>query len=367
MTKGEGMITIEAGVLARAMKYAAGIVESSQTIPILANARLSASGDTLQVTTSDLDTELRQDLPLAVPGEMATTVDARRLSMLASAVEAGSQIEIKLDGRMTVRSGRSRWVLPVLPVDDFPNIPFDVAPVETEIAGADLARAIDRVIWAVDPKHPHFFLQGPMLHGEDGKVALVGTDKHVLARAITSAAFPEGGSEVILSAKFAGILGSLCADAKSVTLTWDAGKVRAVVGDVQIIGKLISGTYPDYRRVMPVRAGEPMTIDPAILRSALRRVQLVSTEKTRAVKWEPGNDKLALSVSGADAGEAREELPASCTEGSATGFNTTYLDRMAEAVGGDTIAVHHAEATAPALFERTVPDGMLCVVMPMRV
>lgn len=362
------MIAIEAGVLARAMKHAAGIVESSQTIPILANVRLFAKGDVLQITTSDLDTELQQDLPLAVGGELATTVDARRLSALAGAVEAGAQIKMEVENkRLTVRAGRSRWVLPVLSFEDFPSLPFDDGVAEVSLSAPVLAEAIDRVLWSVSTEQARYHISGPLLHAEEGHLALVATNGNTLARAITQVAFPDQGGDAILGPKFARILGALCADAERVGLAWDAKKVRASIGAVRLTGKVIDGDFPDYRRVIPAREAQPATLDPRELRHALRRVQLVSTEKTRAVKVERGDDKMMLGVSSVDAGTAQEELPASCAAGFETGFNTQFLDRMAEAVGGDTIAMSQADGASPALFERTVPDGMLCIVMPLRV
>lgn len=362
------MITVEAAALSAAMKHAASVVESSQTIPILANVRLVARDGALELTTSDLDCEYRQAIEAEVETAMAVTVDARRLFALAAAAEKKAQLRVEIDGsRVLIKSGRSRWDLPALPATDFPSIPAEGMDAEIELAGPALAAALVRVQWSISTEITRYYLCGALLHAEGGKAALASTNGNTLMRVVLEADAPEDAPDCILGSKFTRLLAALCGDAGKVTLRWSRTKVRATVGAVELTAKAIDGTFPDYRRVIPPLDAEPVALDPASLRGALRRVQLVATEKTRAIKLEREADKIVLGVTSPDGGTAREELPASGPEGHTTGFNAMFLDRMVEAIGGDTIAMHQADAGAPARFERVVPDGALCVVMPMRV
>jgi DNA polymerase-3 subunit beta len=366
---GENGITIEAALLAKAMKNAAAIVASSNTIPILSNVKLVAEGETLTLTTSDLDIEFRQAVPLARAGQLAITVDARRLAALAGAAASGAQLSLEeTEGRVTARSGRARWVLPALPATDFPSLPPERLCAALEIEGKALATALGRVSWSASSELTRAYLGGVFLNAEAGKVRLVTTNGHTLALVQLAADFPEGGAEVILPTKFVHTLEKLAGEhGGAVALAWDDRKVRAEVGPVVLTGKVIEGNFPDYRRVIPALVDGPVICEPAGLRAALRRVALVSDGKSNAVKLARDTGKLVVSVASQEGGTASEELPADCTGGFETGFNGNYLANMLDAIGGDSVALHHGDAGAPSRWQRVVDDGALCVVMPVRV
>lgn len=363
------MITIDASVLAKAMKNAAGIVATTQMVPILGHVRLEATGDTLEIVTSDLDSEFRQVLPLRqAGGELATTVEARRLAALAAAADPGSALTLALEGgRLTVKAARSRWVLPVMALQDFPLMPAAELCEPVRLPGKALAEAIGRVAWAVSNEVSKPYLHGVFLNAEDGQLRLMAGDGNVLTLVATGAEFPSGAPEVILPTKCARTLGALCGEFDGpVSLAWDDRRLRATIGDVVLTGKLLAETFPNFRRAIPDIV-EPVVIDPAGMRAAIRRVQLVEDKKTRAIKIERAAGKLTMSIASAIGGEATEEILTDCPEGHATGFSAPYLDQMLAAIGGDSIELHQADAGSPALFRRVVSDGALGIVMPMRI
>lgn len=366
-------ITIEAAQLARAMKNAAAIVQPRNTIPILANVRLIAQGNSLELTTSDLDIEYRQTVPLAGAGDLATTVDARRLAALAGAVEPGAQIALALEdasrtgGRLVVKSGRSRWVLPVIGVDDFPVMIAAEGGTGLDIPAADLGPAIDRVVWSVSDEENRYYLLGIFFNCSADKLHLAATNGHTLMTLTTAHAWPQEAPAIIVPTRLCHTLSRLAAEHKGeIALRWTDKQLRADFGDIVVTGKTIDGQFPDYDRVIPAE-GKATTLAPADLRGAIRRVQLVSSEKTRTVKVERGKDGLLLGMASAEGSSAAEQVAADCQDDGETGFNVRYLDQMAEHIGGDTIEIHQQDADAPALFRRVVPDGALGVVMPMRI
>lgn len=366
-TDAKAGVTIEAGVLAKAMKHAAAVVASANTIPILANVRLTAEGDALEIVTSDLDVEYRQRLPLTEPGALATTVDARRLAMLASAVAATAPLTLELEGsRLTVKAGRSRWQLPVLPTTDFPVMPFDDATVPAPMDSKWLAQAIARCAPSVGTEKTRDYLNGTFFNADDGKLRLTSTDGHRGMSVDTGIGWPDDAPEVIVGPKLLRIVQAL-AEEGAIALAWDRGKMRAVAGEVTVTGKTIDGTFPDYRRVWPQDEPAPVRVDPGNLRAAIRRVALVASEKTRAVKLEWCDGLIRLSVASPEGGTACEEIPAECVAGFETGFNAQYLEAMGEAIGGETIEIHHHDAGSVAKFVRVPRDGACGVVMPMRV
>lgn len=364
-------ITVESGLLSRAMKTATTIVEATNTIPIMANVRLEAIGDNLEIVTSNMDIEYRRRLPLAKSGDLATTADARKLAAIAGASESGAQIDLEVkDGRMVAKSGRSRWLLPVLPVHDFPAMPLPVDTAERTmtISGKQLASIIARIAWSVETNEVRYFLCGVFAHEQDGKMRFAATNGATMATLTSDIAWPEGAPEIIIPTRLARTIERVMGDVEQVDISWDDRKLRVSAGDVTLTGKLVEGTFPDYRRIIPAAVDRPMLIDPEGLRKALRRMELVGSEKTRAIVIDVGQGAIELQMAdGGGGGEANEHVPADCEAFHRVGFNSAYLASVLEAVGGDTVEVHQESPKHFALVRRAVDDGSLCVIGAMRV
>lgn len=167
-------LKVNAGELARAMKFAAQVVEKRNTIPILSNVLFEAGSNCLSIVATDLDLQLKQELPASCQTGFAVTIPAQRLTAIANAVPGDAQMTFTpQDGdRIAVKAGRSRWVLATLPRDDFPQIPAPKAEKSLTLEPAPLALLINRVLPFRSTEQTRYYLNGPLWHGEDGKIAL---------------------------------------------------------------------------------------------------------------------------------------------------------------------------------------------------
>jgi DNA polymerase-3 subunit beta len=339
-------VTIDTAPFAKAMKFAAQVVETRNTIPILSNVLVRISGGTLRLIASDLEMWIEQSLPCK--GDMEFTAEASRLSAIAQA--AGDTLILTLADRLTIKSGRSRWVLPVLPASDFPMMPVEglCAPVEI----ANIAVPIGRVLPCISDSLVDASRGGIFLDNEDGKLRMVTLDKSRATVVTTATDWPQAETGIV-PRKFARVLSGLTDGA--VTLEWGDGKVRAFAGDTMLTGKLIDAPFPDYRRAIPASEGEAVSFDPEDMKMALRRVAIAEETKTRIVKLTASDGTLVAEI-GSAAGEGRDEMAAT-GEFEAVGFNAQYLAEMLDSIGGDTVDMHVVGRVA--LFRRAVCDGSL--------
>jgi len=367
--KSEGL-EIEAQVLAGAMRHIAGIVRQS-TLPILSNVRIEAKGDVLQLTSSDLDVELTRIVPLTRGGSMATTVNAKRLHDMAQALDPGARItlsEVDAD-RLEVKSGRSRWQLPMIGVGNFPSIDFS-AQNTCHIAGPEFRTAIDRVIGSVltdKAVAARPALAGVFLHDCDGVIGLAASDGNRLAVAHTNTPWPQGSQGVIILPKFIDSLGALSSDdSGEIPIGWTDNRIAADGGSWRIIGKVVDHEYVDYRRIVPERQDTATAVfDGDAMRRSVKRVQLMHDRDSRIVfTFEP--DKIVMTANSGD-GMAHEEVPAECSADFNTAFNGNYISQAMQQVGGDTVRLQMAGPGDIARVERVVKDGMIAVIMPMLV
>lgn len=368
-------VSIERAALIKVLARANDVVERRTTVPILANVLIEAGNDVLRVTASDLDIEIVEVAQAAVEGQGKTTVSARFLFDIARKLPSDGPVKLSMDagGKLIVTGGRSRFSLPVLPVDDFPTLAAAEMPTHFAIDAAVLRRIIDTTRFAICTEETRYYLNGIYLHldsGASGELRAAATDGHRLAR--VGIAQPEGAGDmpgVIVPRKTVATLRKMLDGVDgAVEIALSTSKVRFHLGEAVLTSKLIDGTFPDYTRVIPTSNDKLLRCDPKALAKCLERVTTIATEKTRSVKVGLEKDKLTLTVSSPENGTAIEELP--CDYASApieVGFNARYMLDVLTQIEGDVVEMHLHDAAAPTMVRESEGSPALFVVMPMRV
>ncbi len=371
---------IERAKLLRCLSHVQSVVERRNTIPILSNVLLEASGDKLvRVMATDLDLQVAESLDahrVEVPG--AITVSAHVLFEIVRKLPDGSGVSLEAaDNRMVIKAGRTRYELPTLPRDDFPTIVEGDLPTSFEIPAATLAELIDRTRFAISTEETRYYLNGIFLHVTDEDKPLLkaaATDGHRLARfTLPRPDGAEGMPDVIVPRKAVAELRKLLEEKLdgNVAINLSASKIRFTLageGGTVLTSKLIDGTFPDYSRVIPTANDKLLKVDPKTFFAGVDRVATIATEKTRAVKMGLETDKVTLSVTSPDNGTAAEEVPASYSSSvMEIGFNANYLKDILGQIDGDTVELHLADPGAPTLIRKDDQSPALYVLMPMRV
>ena len=369
--------TIERATLLKCLSHVQSVVERRNTIPILSNVLIEASGgNAVKVMATDLDLQVVETMgavSVDVPG--AITVSAHLLFDIARKLPDGSQVSIETaENRMTVKAGRSRFSLPTLPRDDFPMIVEGDLPTSFEIPARTLAELVDRTRFAISTEETRYYLNGIFLHVAEDELKAAATDGHRLARyTLARPDGAEGMPDVIVPRKCVAELRKLLEEAldTNVLIDLSASKIRFTLGGengVVLTSKLIDGTFPDYSRVIPTGNDKLLRLDPRSFYEGVDRVATIATEKTRAVKITLEKDRVTLSVTSPDNGTAAEELPADYSAaGFEIGFNANYLKDILSQIDGDNVELHLADAGAPTLIRQDDKSPSLYVLMPMRV
>jgi DNA polymerase-3 subunit beta len=370
-------LTIERAALLKALAHVQSVVERRNTIPILSNVLIEASvGGSLRVMATDLDLQVVETMgAVSVESPGATTVSAHLLFDIARKLPDGSQVSLEVaDNRMTVKAGRSRFSLPVLPRDDFPVIVEGDLPTSFEIPAATLAQLIDLTRFAISTEETRYYLNGIYLHiagsGKNATLRAVATDGHRLAQAeLAVPAGANGMPGVIVPRKTVNEVQRLVegSDAE-VGIEVSSAKIRFTLGDVVLTSKLIDGTFPDYGRVIPSGNDKLLTVDKKDFEAAVDRVSTVSSERGRAVKLSLSSGRLVLSVTNPDSGSATEEIEVDYDgDPIDIGFNSRYLLDIASQLDGEVALLKLADPGSPTLIEDKDAKGALYVLMPMRV
>lgn len=345
-------LTIQRADLTRALSAATKVVEGRNTIPILGNVLLQAEGGTLTVTGTDLDIQVSSSTP--ADGTLGTTVDAKRLSDIARRLSGDIVTMYQESDNLIVKSGRSRFTLPTLPVADFPELVAGAPDVEFNV---DFAALVAPVKFAMSSEATRFYLCGVHLHTHGDKLRAVATDGHRLAHnSIAGPTIPP----VIVPSKTIGMV-----PAGTLSVNLSKTKIRFATADTIIVSKLIDGTFPDYQRVIPSANDNVVTVDKKELASAVARASAVASERGKGAKFTVAGDNIAVDMR-ADDGTAHEDVPATYSgEPIEIGINTSYMADILAAAPGEEITIALADSGTPALFRGA--GEWVGLVMPVRV
>lgn len=370
---GEPMrLTVERSDLLKALAHAAAIVERKSLIPILSNVLLDAADGVLKLTTTDLNLQLTLTVPAEVKGDGAITVSAALLHSIIREAPDNSQVELKMcEERLSVIAGRSRYMVAVLPKDQFPDIGANKPVVEFPLPAKDLLAAFSRVQFAQSVEAvSRWYLCGVNLDIVDSQVTLAATDGDTLAWSTLQApegpVFPDGA---ILPTKLVATLSKLLDGYDGdVQLAFDDHKVVCNLGNAVVTGKLVDGDYPDWRRVSSLVNAKTLVVDADSFAAALRRVTLIAQERSRIVKIELSNDKLVASCASYESGTAVEELPCLWSDGEfVIGFHGSRLLNMLNAAGHGEFHILLVDPTTPALFTNPTDESSHWMITAARV
>ena len=369
-------LTIERSTLLRALGHVQNVVERRNTIPILSNVQLSADEAGLSLTATDLDLAVLETVAADIQQPGGTTAPAHILHDIVRKLPDGAQVELDSssdDGRLTVRAARSKFTLSCLPREDFPVIADGDLPHRFVLPSTDLRRLIEKTRFAISTEETRYYLNGIYLHAPEDAAVLrgVATDSHRLAQ--VDIPLPQGAADipgVIVPRKTVLEVHKLIEDGEvPVEVALSDSKIRFTLGEIVLTSKLIDGTFPDYRRVIPVGNDSLMEVDCKSFSAAVDRVATISSEKSRAIKLAVNGDTVVLSANNPEQGSGTDEVPVKFNgEGSLEiGFNARYLLDIASQIDGENVCFDLSDGASPTIIRDAADQGALYVLMPMRV
>lgn len=366
------MFTASKSTLLDALKLVSQVVERRNTIPILQNVLFfRQEGGGLAARVSDLDIEAVIPFSAeALPSFADMTMPALVLHDIVRKLPDGADVRVEPDAERrnaTIRSGRSRFSLPLLPVGDFPSMAAGDLPFAFDLPSAGLAAAFERVSYAISTEETRYYLNGIYCHAVEAGIRLVATDGHRLAKQFLPLDEPPSAMPgVIIPRKTVDVITRNLPKDGTVSIAVSDAKIRFAFGGMVILSKLIDGTYPDYPRVIPAR-DRYVEIEAKPFAAAIDRVSTLASG-SRAVSMAFDGGTLTLTVSNPDSGRADEEVAYDGEAKLTIGFNAKYVSDAIARLPEGTLRIGIEDPGSPALLRAAGDhEENLAVLMPMRV
>lgn len=365
-------LTISKEQMLAGLQAVQNVVGARTTLPILSNVLLRAEGDQLEFTATDLDVTICCPVEAKVKTSGATTLPVKRLFNIARELgNAEMDLEVDEKNMCTIRSGASFYKIHGLSADEFPPINKPKDDKKVVLSQETVKGMMRKTSFAISTDEARYVLNGIYLSLKEHKLTMVATDGRRLALADEEVdASEENSAEFIVPAKAVHELNRLLMDKGQVEIRHAENHASFTLKDekngaILLVTKLIEGNYPNYRQVIPAETKERIGLMREEFLHALRRAEIMTSEKYNSVKLSFGKNKLEITSNSPDVGEAKETLAINYKGADiAVAFNPKYVIDPLTALTNDEVFFELIDELSPGILKINGP--FLYVVMPMR-
>ncbi len=347
-----------------------GIVEKRNTMPILANILMNVSASEIELTGTDLEVGLRTHIGAEIEKPGAITVNGKKIFEIVKSLPEGEKVGVELkDETLEIRAGESEFKVLCLAKEDYPQVPdakFDqgvVLPLQ------DVKDMIDRVFYAITQEQ-RYYLNGALLALKNRQIELVSTDGHRLSytRKAEDGLKLDKDLSVIVAKKTLNEIRKFEDD--TVAFDLDENNLFFKVGARTLISRVIESKFPNYQAVIPKDNPHLLRVMKEEFTQAIRRVSLLSSERSRGVKFSLAKGSLKLFSSNPEIGEARDDLEVDYSGPELeVGFNSQYLLDFLMAIRSERIRLEIKDENSAAIMKPDLDEDMryTYVLMPMKI
>ena len=344
----------------------------------LNGVRIESEGNRLLIAGTDLDLTVHVSTEAIGLTDGACVAPSRLLSDIVRSLEPGAVTIESEDDKIEIAAARSRFSLRTFPLDDFPSLPEPPAP-KVFLPAEGLVDALRQVVRAASNDDARPLLTGVLIATEGAGIRLVATDSYRLAlRDIEGSDASLDTSQILVPARALtelqrlSSLGTGSKEGESgppmVGLSIGDHDVTFTAGEVRVSTRLLDGSYPDYRQLIPPEYPNRLHVGKDSLLDALRRVRLLVRDNTTPVRLSMRAGGVDLTVVSQEVGDASETVDADFEGGELTiAFNPSYLIDGVEAVAGDEVLLETVDATKPATVRAAERSDFRYLLMPVRV
>src|SRR5206468_1887475 len=303
-------LTISKEQIINGLQAVQNVVSTRTTLPILSNVLLRGEGERLELTATDLDVTVSCGVEAKVKKPGASTVPVKKLFGIVREL-TNLDIDLQVDEKNVcqIQSGPSFYKINGLSADEFPPLPKFKEDKKVVLPQETVRGMMKKTSFAISTDESRYVLNGIFISLKDHKMTMVATDGRRLALVDEEVDVSEASQgEFIVPAKAVNELNRLLADKGELEIRYAENQAAFTLKDekgssILIISKLIEGNYPNYRQVIPSETKERITLVREELLHALRRAEIMTSEKSNSVKLSFGKNKLEITANSPEVGE----------------------------------------------------------------
>ncbi|PID32339.1 DNA polymerase III subunit beta [Candidatus Saccharibacteria bacterium] len=353
--------------LHKALTNVSRVASTRGTLPILSNVLLKTVDGRLSIAATNLDIAITQFIGAKVSEDGLITVPARLMQDFISSLPSGV-IDMRLDeSKLHIETEQYQSVINGISAEDYPVMP-DIDNGQTwSVSATALKTALQQVVLAASGDEARPVLTGVYMHVFEGSLYVVATDSYRLAeKKITS--LKSTVSLLIPAAALQELMRVVGDSDDDVTVTHDDQQVLFRVGDVELVTRLIEGTYPDYRKLIPEKYSSLAEIKKSELQNITKVSSLFARENAGSVTINLDESAQAVSIRSvaSQVGENIASAPAKVTGDGTITLNSRYILDALHVIGDDTVRFGFNGKLEPSVIKGAKTDDYNHIVMPLK-
>lgn len=352
--------------LARALNTVARIASHRGALPVLANVLLKTENNRLSIAATNLDIAIAHFVGSKIETEGAITVPARLMQDFISSLPEGVINLEAAENKLKISTDKYNSVINGIPAEDFPVMPVISGGVNWKIAAGELKKALSKVVFAASNDDARPVLTGVYFTTHDDGVAIAATDSYRLAEAKLPK--PKSAINFLLPASAAADLLRIISDEDEVSITHDEQQVSFEAGDVSLVARLIEGSYPDYRKLIPTKFTTTAKLARAELANVAKVSSLFARESAGSITINAAKEagEISINAVASQLGENTAKAEASVTSDGEVTLNSRYLiDGLGAFAAADIEFCFNGKLEPCVLKSKGEPD-YLHLIMPLR-
>jgi DNA polymerase-3 subunit beta len=366
-------LRINKDVFLKGLHRAQGIVEKRQTMPILSNIRLSAEEEKIEISATDLEIGINETRKAVVIEKGSVTVNARKLyEIIKEMPDDKIELETNENNWLELKSGKAVFNIVGLSSEEFPNISNPSVEKLYEIEGDILKEMIDLTLFAVSQDEARYNLNGIFMEKrtDDNKrtLRMVATNGHRLAIVDRE---NNGNLDltkgIIVPKKGISELKKILEDENELRVGILENSIVFKTEHTDLIIRLIDGEFPDYEQIVPKGNDRIMAVGRETLLSVIKRMSILSSERSKGIKFSLSPGVLEISVNNPDLGDAMEVLDVDYSgDNLSVIFNGRYLIEGLSAISDDDVIMEVKDVMSPGILRPKNGQAYKYIIMPMR-
>ena len=356
--------------LAKALNNVSRVAAGSRaSLPVLNNVLIRVDGGKTTLTTTNLDMAVVDFLPVSSSNDGVVTVPARLLAEFVSNLPRGEVIKITTkDTKVTVAAGKYSSMMNGTLADDFPELPEinEEKAVVFKMGIDEFKVGLNQVIIASSNDMTRPALTGVYFNTADGVLAVAATDGYRLAEKKLIEKVESEVAAIVPTSSLQEVMRSISDDMEEIEISFSQDLVRFRLGEVEIISKLIDGSYPDYRKLIP----RDNNIKVVLKRDELMRVTKLAALFARnaggSITCETKKpDVFSVKSVANEFGENDSVIETAIEVEGKVNLNSRYLIDALNALEEDEVEFVFADRISPVVLKNKKGDEYTHIVMPL--
>ncbi len=349
------------------------IVEKRNTMPILINVLLECKDSSLKAYATDLEVSLTDSISSVIsePGKVA--VNAKNLFDITKELFDGPLTLIKKENNwLEIKQGKFLSKIIGVPSEEYPVFPTYNSEHFFKINADEFKEMIDKTIYSVSSDETRYHLNGVYFEShQKNNITMVATDGHRLSlikKTFNDIHFNDKVGVIIPKKGLFEIKKLIEGSTDDVFIAVEGSQFILKCSSTVLMIRLIEGKYPNYLQFIPQNLTQKIVIKRELLLSSLKRVSLLANQKSKAILFNFGSNKLEITSSNPEMGDAKEELEIDYNgQEIKIGFNSRYIEDVLKNINEDLIEFELNNQVSPGIIKGHNKAEYINVVMPMRI